>query len=111
MSHTRIMKAPGMMAGLREEKDCDQAPKPWTNTGAYNHRDGGYGKCPCSLSLHKRMELRGGKEHHAELQSPQSYSQSHKAIQGVDSAPALAGSHGASGREHVGTALALERGI
>ena len=75
------------------------------NTGAYNHRDGGDGKCRCSLSLHKRMELRGGKEHHAELPSPQSYSQSHKAIQGVDSAPALVGSHGASGREHVGTAL------
>lgn len=37
--------------------------------------------------------------------SPQSYSQSHKAVQGVDSAPALVRSHGASGREHVNTAL------
>lgn len=28
MSHTRMLKAPGMMAGLQEEKDCDQVPKP-----------------------------------------------------------------------------------
>ena len=28
MSHTRMLKAPGMIAGLQEEKDCDQVPKP-----------------------------------------------------------------------------------